>query len=98
MRRNPLDINLRWIWLIVVVVLLDQGTKQLVVISLQPDRPMRILPSVEFVLSYNKGISFSFLQFADDAQPLQVGWAGDHGTGKSPVLGYLSPVNACGRA
>ena len=27
-----------------------------------------MLPSVEFVLSYNKGISFSFLQFAGDAQ------------------------------
>jgi signal peptidase II len=54
--------------LIVLIVLLDQGTKQLVVSSLQPHRPMVILPSVEFVLSYNKGISFSFLQFVDDAQ------------------------------
>jgi signal peptidase II len=54
--------------LIVVVVLLDQATKQLVVSSLQPNRPMGILPSVELVLSYNTGISFSFLQFADDAQ------------------------------
>ena len=26
------------------------------------------LPSVDFLLSYNKGISFSFLRFADDAQ------------------------------
>jgi signal peptidase II len=29
---------------------------------------MAILPSVEFMLSYSKGISFSFLQFVDDAQ------------------------------
>jgi signal peptidase II len=40
---------------------------------LEPDRPLIILssaalPSVDFVLSYNKGISFSFLRFADDAQ------------------------------
>jgi len=35
---------------------------------LEPNRPTAILPSVEFVLSYNKGISFSFLQFVGDAQ------------------------------
>ncbi len=60
--------NLRWIWFIVLIVLLDQGTKHLVANSLEPNRPMAILPSLEFVLSYNKGISFSFLQFLNDAQ------------------------------
>ena len=68
MARKPLHISLRWSWLIVLVVLLDQGTKQLVVHSLQPNRPMAVGPSIEFVLSYNKGISFSFLHFAGDAQ------------------------------
>jgi signal peptidase II len=66
--RTPSPISLRWIWFIVLIVVLDQGTKHLVVRSLQPNRPMAILPSLELVLSYNKGISFSFLQFADDAQ------------------------------
>lgn len=71
--RTPSRISLRWIWLIPVVVLLDQGTKQLVVGRLEPDRPMiifssTVLPSIDFVLSYNKGVSFSFLRFADDAQ------------------------------
>jgi signal peptidase II len=66
-------VGFRWIWLILAVLLLDQGTKQLVVSLLEPDRPLIILssaalPSVDFVLSYNKGISFSFLRFADDAQ------------------------------
>ena len=65
---KPSHISLRWIWFIVLIVLLDQGTKHLVVSSLEPNRPTAILPSVEFVLSYNKGISFSFLQLADDAQ------------------------------
>src|SRR6478752_10349088 len=65
--------SLRWIGLILVIVLLDQATKQLVVGFLEPGRPMAILssgalPSLDFVLSYNKGISFSFLRFADDAQ------------------------------
>jgi len=62
-----------WIWLILVVVLLDQGTKQLLVGLLQPVRPMTILsssalPSIDLLLSYNKGVSFSFLRFADDTQ------------------------------
>jgi signal peptidase II len=68
MTEKPSHISLRWVWFIVLIVVLDQGTKHLVVSSLQPNRPMAIMPSVEFVLSYNKGISFSFLQFADDAQ------------------------------
>ncbi|WP_283812932.1 signal peptidase II [Bradyrhizobium rifense] len=71
--RAPSRISLRWIWLVLVVVLLDQGTKQLVVGWLEPDRPMIIfsstaLPSIDFVLSYNKGVSFSVLRFADNAQ------------------------------
>ncbi|MCP3441567.1 signal peptidase II [Bradyrhizobium sp. CCGUVB14] len=72
LRTTP-HVGVRWIWLVLVVVLLDQGTKQLAVGLLEPDRPMIIfsstaLPSVDLVLSYNKGISFSFLRFADDAQ------------------------------
>jgi len=66
--RKPSHISLHWIWFIVLVVLLDQGTKHLVVSSLQANRPMAILPSVELVLSYNKGISFSWFQFAADVQ------------------------------
>ena len=68
MSQIPSRISLRRIGFIVLIVLLDQGTKQLVVSSLQPNRPTAVLPSVELVLSYNKGISFSFLQFGDDAQ------------------------------
>jgi signal peptidase II len=60
--------GLRWIWLSVLIVLLDQGTKHLAVSWLQPNRPMAVLPSVDLLLSYNNGISFSFLRFADDAQ------------------------------
>jgi signal peptidase II len=68
MTQKPSKITFRWIWLIALTVLLDQGTKHIVVNLLEPDHPIAILPSVEFVLSYNKGISFSFLQFVDDAQ------------------------------
>jgi signal peptidase II len=68
MTQNPSHISLRRTLFIVLIVLLDQGTKHLVVSSLEANRPQAILPSVEFVLSYNKGISFSFLQFVNDAQ------------------------------
>jgi signal peptidase II len=61
-------ISLRWIWFVVLIVLLDQCTKYLVVSSLEANRPMAILPSVGFLLSYNKGISFSWFQFSDDLQ------------------------------
>ena len=68
MNQTPSPISLRRILLIVIVLLLDQGTKHLVVGALAPGQAMGIVPSVEFVLSCNKGISFSFLQFGNDAQ------------------------------
>ncbi len=68
MTRKPSRVSLHWIWFIVLVVVLDQGTKHLAVGSLQANHPMAILPSVELVLSYNKGISFSWFQLADDVQ------------------------------
>src|SRR4051812_21317782 len=66
--QKPSHISLHWIWLIVLIVVLDQGTKQLVVSALQANRPVAILPSVDLVLSYNTGISFSWFQFADGVQ------------------------------
>jgi signal peptidase II len=66
--RKPTHISLHWIWLIVLIVLLDQGTKHLAVGSLEANRPMAILPSVDFLLSYNRGISFSWFQLADNVQ------------------------------
>ena len=68
MTLKPSKTGLHRAWLIVLIVLLDQGTKYLVVSLLAPNRPTAVLPSVELLLSYNKGISFSFLEFADDAQ------------------------------
>jgi len=68
MTQKPSHISLHWFWFVLVILLLDQGTKHLVVSSLQANRPVAILPSVDLLLSYNKGISFSWLRFADDAQ------------------------------
>jgi signal peptidase II len=49
--QKPSHISLHWIWLIVLILLLDQGTKHLVVGSLQATRPVAILPSVDLLLS-----------------------------------------------
>jgi signal peptidase II len=68
MTQKTSNISLRWIWLSVLIVWLDQGTKHLVVSLLQPNRPIAVLPTVELLLSHNKGVSFSFLRFVDDAQ------------------------------
>jgi signal peptidase II len=68
MTEKPSPVSRHRIWIMVLVVLLDQGTKQLAAGSLQASRPIAVLPSVELLLSYNKGISFSWLRFADDSQ------------------------------
>jgi signal peptidase II len=66
--QKPSHISAHWIWFIVLIVLLDQGTKYLVVGSLEAYQPVAVLPSVELVLSYNKGISFSWFQLTGDIQ------------------------------
>jgi signal peptidase II len=68
MAQKRSHVSLHWIWLIVLILVLDQATKYLVVSSLQANRPVAILPSVDFLLSYNKGISFSWFQLADNVQ------------------------------
>jgi len=52
---------LRWLWLSVLVLLLDQGSKQLMesLLLLYEQRP--ILPFFNLTLAYNEGAAFSFL-------------------------------------
>lgn len=51
----------RWLWLAVLVVALDQCTKQLAVALLDPYQPMALLPGFNFTLMFNRGAAFSFL-------------------------------------
>jgi lipoprotein signal peptidase len=44
--QKPSHISPHWIWFIVLIVLLDQGTKHLVVSSLEANRPMAIHPAI----------------------------------------------------
>jgi len=54
--------GLRWLWLTILVVALDQASKILLIERLEPFRPVAVLPSLNFLLTFNTGVSFSFLQ------------------------------------
>jgi signal peptidase II len=52
---------LRWLWLSLIVILLDQATKQWIESSFMVFEVERILPFFNLTLAYNKGAAFSFL-------------------------------------
>jgi signal peptidase II len=56
--------GLRWLWLSVLVAAIDQVSKILLIERLPPYRPVAVLPSLNFLLTYNTGVSFSFLQLS----------------------------------
>lgn len=50
-----------WIWLSVLVVVLDQATKYLAETWLILHQPVSVLPGFNLMLTYNTGAAFSFL-------------------------------------
>ncbi|MCC7278992.1 MAG: lipoprotein signal peptidase [Chromatiaceae bacterium] len=54
----------RWLWLSLLVVILDQATKWLAEALLEPFRPIAIGPLLNLTLMYNEGAAFSFLSNA----------------------------------
>jgi signal peptidase II len=50
-----------WLWLSALVVVLDQATKALAELYLDPSRPLNLLPFFDLRLAYNRGAAFSFL-------------------------------------
>lgn len=53
--------NLRWLLLSLLIILLDQMTKQLALNYLPAYHPVEMLSFFNFTLSFNKGAAFSFL-------------------------------------
>jgi signal peptidase II len=51
----------RWLLLSLMVLLLDQTTKQFAEVLLNPYEPVPFLPYFDLTLMYNKGAAFSFL-------------------------------------
>jgi signal peptidase II len=52
---------LKWLWLSLAVILLDQASKQLVESSLLVYETIPLLPHFNLTLAYNEGAAFSFL-------------------------------------
>jgi len=51
----------KWLWLSVLVIVLDQATKFLAETFLTMHEPVPVLPSFNLMLTYNTGAAFSFL-------------------------------------
>ena len=56
--------NLRWLWLSVAVILLDQLTKQLASYLLEIHQPVAVAPYLNLTLTHNAGAAFSLLNDA----------------------------------
>jgi len=54
----------RWLWFSALVIVLDQTTKWLAVVMLDPYRPLPLVPLLNLTLMYNEGAAFSFLSDA----------------------------------
>lgn len=54
----------RWLWLSALVAILDQVTKSLAELYLEPLQPLRLLSFFDLTLTYNTGAAFSFLRDA----------------------------------
>ena len=59
--RNWKQTGLSWLWLALIVLVLDQASKQLALALLEYARPVAVLPVFDLTLLYNKGAAFSFL-------------------------------------
>ena len=50
-----------WLWLSLIVVLVDQATKWLVMGGLEPFEVIEVVPNLNLTLMFNTGAAFSFL-------------------------------------
>lgn len=62
------DSKLRWLWLSVLVIVLDLGTKALASSLLTYAEPVAVMPMFNLTLLHNTGAAFSFLAGADGWQ------------------------------
>ena len=53
--------TLKWLWISLLVVVLDQVTKSIAVDNLILFQPVPLFPGFNFTLMHNKGAAFSFL-------------------------------------
>jgi signal peptidase II len=53
-----------WLWIVVLIIVLDQGTKLLAEYFLEYRQPLALMPMFNLTLVYNTGAAFSFLSDA----------------------------------
>lgn len=61
---KSLRVRLPWLFVSLLVVVLDQWTKWLALAHLKFQQPWPVFPSVNFTLNFNPGAAFSFLSEA----------------------------------
>lgn len=61
MNRRIISTGLRWIWLALVVLLLDFGSKRFVIVHFCLGESMPVVPFINFTYVHNPGAAFSFL-------------------------------------
>jgi signal peptidase II len=60
--------NLRWLWLSVAVIVVDQVTKHWMLATFRPGEDLPLTPFASLVLAFNTGAAFSFLAGEDGWQ------------------------------
>ena len=88
--------KLHWLWLSLIVILLDQATKYLALHHLEYGEPMPVIPHLNLTLNFNTGAAFAFLKSAGGWQQYAfIGFA----ISVSLALGYwllrLPPKKTC---
>lgn len=58
----------RWLWISILILLMDQYAKYWVLNNLSYGEPLYLLPFFNLTLAYNKGAAFSFLDTANGWQ------------------------------
>ena len=53
--------QMKWLWISLLIVVLDQATKQIAESLLTPHQAVNLLPFFDWYLTYNTGAAFSFL-------------------------------------
>jgi signal peptidase II len=60
--------QIKWLWLSVIVIALDQISKWYAIQNLELHRPVEFFSGFNWMLAYNRGAAFSFLGDADGWQ------------------------------
>jgi lipoprotein signal peptidase len=80
---NTASPQLRWLWISLLVVILDQAAKQIAEAQLTPHQAVNLFPYFDWYLTYNTGAAFSFLHRYRPMDPKTAG--GRHANRGIPV-------------